>query len=155
MRTVVAIANEPALSSDERRSLRSVVGIVIPASAEYGVPGADDDAIFADILASLAGDAERVVLALRALDQLAGGVFAELPPQTQRELGARLREEQPATATLFAEIAAKSYYRDDRVMRSLGMDPRPPFPLGFEVEPGDWSLLDPVRARPKMYRDVP
>ena len=40
------------------------------------------------------------------------------------------------------------------VMRSLGMEPRPLFPKGFEVEQGDWSLLDPVRARPKLYRDA-
>ena len=35
------------------------------------------------------------------------------------------------------------YYRDDRVMRSLGQEPRPPFPKGHVVEQGDWSLLDP------------
>jgi len=28
------------------------------------------------------------------------------------------------------------------------------FPKGFEVEQGDWSLLDPVLARPKLYRDA-
>jgi hypothetical protein len=32
---------------------------------------------------------------------------------------------------------------------------RAPFPKGFELEAGDLSLLDPVRARPKVYRDVP
>jgi hypothetical protein len=47
------------------------------------------------------------------------------------------------------------YYRDDRVIRSLGMEPRPPFPKGHVLEQGDWSLLDPVRTRPKMWRDVP
>jgi hypothetical protein len=46
------------------------------------------------------------------------------------------------------------YYRDDRVMRSLGQEPRAPFPKGHVVEQGDWSLLDPVRARPRMYRVV-
>ena len=40
-------------------------------------------------------------------------------------------------------------------MRSLDMEPRPPFPLGYTLEEGDWSLLDPVRARPKFYRQVP
>jgi hypothetical protein len=39
-------------------------------------------------------------------------------------------------------------------MRSLGMEPRPPYPKGFAVEQGDWSLLDPVRARPTLYRDA-
>jgi hypothetical protein len=39
-------------------------------------------------------------------------------------------------------------------MRSLGQEPRPPFPKGHAVEQGDWSLLDPVRKRPPMYRVV-
>jgi len=51
-------------------------------------------------------------------------------------------------------IVLQCYYRDDRVMRSLGLEVRPPFPKGFEVEQGDWSLLDLVRARPKLYREV-
>jgi hypothetical protein len=46
------------------------------------------------------------------------------------------------------------YYRDDRVMHSLGQEPRAPFPKGHEVEQGDWSLLDPVRARPPIWRKV-
>jgi hypothetical protein len=37
-------------------------------------------------------------------------------------------------------------------MQSLGMEVRPPFPKGFEVEQGDWSLLDPVRVRQPFYR---
>jgi hypothetical protein len=39
-------------------------------------------------------------------------------------------------------------------MRSLDMEVRPPFPQGFAVEQGNWSLLDPVRKRPKLYRDA-
>jgi hypothetical protein len=46
------------------------------------------------------------------------------------------------------------YYRDDRVMRSLGQEPRSPFPKGHVVEQGDWSLLDPVKARKPFYRQV-
>ena len=57
-------------------------------------------------------------------------------------------------ATL-SRVVLACYYRDDRVVRSLGLEPRPPFPLGHTLEQGDWSLLDPVRARPKMWRDVP
>jgi hypothetical protein len=43
-------------------------------------------------------------------------------------------------------------YRNDRVVRSLGLDPRPPHPRGHELEDGDWPLLDPVRARAPMWR---
>jgi hypothetical protein len=46
------------------------------------------------------------------------------------------------------------YYRDDRVFRALDREPRPPYPKGHALEPGNWSLLDAVRDRPKMWRDV-
>ena len=46
---------------------------MIPASAEYGVPGADDETIFADIVKSLGRDRDDVRRALGALATLAGG----------------------------------------------------------------------------------
>jgi len=39
------------------------------------------------------------------------------------------------------------------LMRSLGREPRA-FPKGHIVEQGNWSLLDPVRARPPVDRLV-
>jgi hypothetical protein len=39
-------------------------------------------------------------------------------------------------------------------MHALGQEPRAPFPKGHVVEQGDWSLLDPVRARKPLYRRV-
>ena len=44
------------LSPPETRELSAFAGIMIPASARYGVPGADDPAIFADIVKSLGRD---------------------------------------------------------------------------------------------------
>ena len=68
-------------------------------------------------------------------------------PAAFREVGG------PPLAAL-VRVVLLCYYRDDRVMRSLGQETRAPFPLGHVVEQGDWSLLDPVRARPPMYRVV-
>ena len=40
-------------------------------------------------------------------------------------------------------------------MRSLGLEPRPPYPQGYEVEAGDYdSLLEPVRARGRLWRQA-
>jgi len=44
-------------------------------------------------------------------------------------------------------------YRDDRVLLALGMEARPPFPHGYTLEQGDWSLLDAVRKRLPFWRD--
>jgi hypothetical protein len=142
------------LSADQCRSLRCLAEMMIPASAEYGVPSAGDDAIFGDILKSLGRDAAHVVAVLETLDAIAGGPFADLDQERRDAIAARLRATAVEALTYATRIILQCYYRDDRVMRSLGLEPRPPFPKGFELEQGDWSLLDPVRARPKLYRDA-
>jgi hypothetical protein len=137
------------LSADQCRSLRCLAAMMIPASAEYGVPSAGDDAIFGNILQSIGRDAGHVTAVLEALDAMSGGPFADLNPQRRDAIAAQLRETGGEALMYLTRIILQCYYRDDRVMRSLGMEPRPPFPKGFEVEQGDWSLLDPVRARPR------
>ena len=63
------------LTDKEARDLRALAGIMIPASTVYGVPGADDDRIFADILKSLERDTPDARTALAQLATLSGGSF--------------------------------------------------------------------------------
>ena len=49
--------NDPALSAKQARELSAFAGTMIPASAHYRVPGADDAQIVADILKTLAATA--------------------------------------------------------------------------------------------------
>ena len=143
------------LTAEEQRSLRALVGVIVPASASYGEPGADDEPIFADILATIAPEIPRVRAALARLDALAGGRFADLDAARREAVALTFRDSEGMPLPPWVSVTVQCYYRDDRVMRSLGMEARPPFPKGFEVEQGDWSLLDPVRVRPKLYREVP
>ena len=121
----------------------------------YNVPCAGDDAIFADILAQFrprcgtrpGGDAA-TWMGWRAAR------FADLDSARREAVADRLRETGGLALKMLTRIILQCYYRDDRVMRSLDMEVRPPFPIGFELEQGDWSLLDPVRVRPKLYREV-
>ena len=145
---------DPNLSDQEKRTLAAVCARMIPASTEYKVPGADDPLIQADIAKSLGRDATAVHEALALLDRIAGGDFAALPVAKQDEACATLRAEGGMNLTLTTRIVLQCYYRDDRVMISLGMEPRPPFPKGHVLPQGDWSLLDPVRARGKIWRDA-
>jgi hypothetical protein len=142
------------LTAEQIRDFRALAGTIIPASATYGVPGADDERIFKDILRSLERDRDDVRQALAQLARLAGGAFAELDPARRAEVAATFRETGGAPLAALVRVVLLCYYRDDRVMQSLGLEPRPPFPKGHVVEQGDWSLLDPVRARPPMYRAV-
>jgi hypothetical protein len=58
---------ETELSRADLRDLRRIAGIMIPASTQYRVPGADDDATFADIVRSLGRDRDHVRKALAML----------------------------------------------------------------------------------------
>ena len=142
------------LTAEQARDLRALAGAIIPPSRDYGVPGADDELIFNDILRSLKRDHDDIRRALAQLAALAGGAFADLGPERRTEVAATFREIGGAPLAALVRVVLLCYYRDDRVMRSLGQEPRPPFPMGHVVEQGDWSLLDPVRARPPIYRQV-
>ena len=143
-----------AISPREAQELRSYAAAMIPASVEFAVPGADDEQIFAAILHSANARASSVVAALARLAELGGGSFAGLDGDSQQRVAGFFRRESPALAWQLSLLVASHYYRDDRVMRALGMETRAPFPQGFEVEQGDWTLLEPVRSGPKRYRDV-
>jgi hypothetical protein len=118
------------------------------------VPGADDELIFKDILRSLERDHDDICRALAHLAALAGGAFADLGSERRTEVAASFRDTGGAPLAALVRVVLLCYYRDDRVMRSLGQEPRPPFPKGHVIEQGDWSLLDPVRARSRMYRVI-
>jgi hypothetical protein len=140
------------LTPRQSDDLRAIAGVIIPASMEFDVPGADDPAIQADIVATLGRDAILVREALDELARLAGVPLASLDPTRRESVGLELRAKGGAAVATLTRVILQCYYRDDRVVRSLGLEPRPPFPKGHVLEDGDWSLLDPVRARPPFWR---
>jgi hypothetical protein len=143
---------EPSLTPTQRDDLRTIAGMIIPASAEFAVPGADDAVIQADIVATLGRDAGPVREALDEIARLAGSPLADLDPARREAVARELRAKGGAAVATLTRVVLQCYYRDDRVVRSLGLEPRPPYPKGHVLEDGDWSLLDPIRARPPMWR---
>ena len=145
---------DSALSEAEAADLRCLAGMIIPPSTAYAVPGADDATIFADILHSLGRDTADVRAALALAARLAGGPFVAATAERRDAVAAELRTQGGTQIAILARVVLLCYYRDDRVMISLGLEPRPPFPKGHVLEQGDWSLLDPVKARAPFWRPV-
>jgi len=140
------------LTSAHRGDLRTIAAMIIPASDEYKVPGADDTAIQADMLATLGRDAALVRQALDHLARLAGKPLADLEPAKREAIATEFRATGGGAAATLVRVVLQCYYRDDRVLRSLGLELRAPFPKGYTLEQGDWSLLEPVRARAGTLR---
>ena len=143
------------LTQGQRDDLRTVAAMIIPESEEYNVPGADDADIQADILATLGRDTGMVRAALDHLARLAGKPLAELDSEKRDAVAGEFRATGGAAAATLVRVVLQCYYRDDRVLRSLGHELRAPFPKGYTLEQGDWSLLDPVKARPPSLRRAP
>lgn len=135
------------LTRAQRDDLRTVAVMIIPASDEYNVPGADDSAIQADMLATLGRDTKLVAAALDHLARLAGQPLAELDAARRDAVAQEFRKHGGTAAATLVRVVLQCYYRDDRVLRSLGLELRAPFPMGHVLPDGDWSLLEPVKAR--------
>ena len=90
--------------------------------------------------------------ALDMLARIAGAPLAGLDPPERETVAIEFRANGGAAAATLTRVVLQCYYRDDRVVRSLGLEPRPPYPKGHVLEDGSWSLLDPVRARPPFWR---
>lgn len=137
---------EMTLTRAQCNDLRTVAGMMIPASEEYNVPGADDAVVQADILKTLGRDTKHVASALDHIARLAGAPLAELDEAKRDAVVQEFRASGGGPAATLARVILQCYYRDDRVLRSLGLELRAPFPKGHVLPDGDWSLLDPVKT---------
>ncbi len=148
------ISSDSPLTKEEREVLRLVAGLIIPASDEHGIPGADDEAIFANILASASAVAEPIAEGLNVLQELARRRHDESMTNLSKDDQLTLLRDSTSTRLLhiMLRLTGKAYYEDGRVLESINLKSTPPYPGGYELEQGDWSLLDPVKAREPFYR---
>ena len=71
------------------------------------------------------------------------------------ELGDRERTELVAPQGFSYALVPHAYigyYQQDQVLEAIGIEPRPPHPKGYTVPENDLTLLEPVKARGKHYR---
>ena len=133
-------------SPDEQTALAALVGQIIPTSAQFNQPAANDPDILLDILTSGAPLRETLADALATLFDA---------PQIDADRAATFRQDFPKEAELIQTLTAQCYYRDARVMAALNIDVRPPFPKGYIQDPNDFTLLDPVIQRGEIFRKTP
>jgi hypothetical protein len=141
------------VTGKERELLASVLDRLVPARDDGRAPGAGALGL-ADFLETAAARDPELRRALdAALPALAADGFARLAPDAQIARLTALSQQAPADFAALVQRTYQGYYQHPRVVEALGLPPRPPFPEGYAVAPTDFALLDPVRAREKLYRD--
>ena len=78
--------------------------------------------------------------------------YAELSRELQDDALSVFRERDPRFLLNLALQAVECYYLDSRVMASIGLPSRAPYPDGYTVHRGDLTLLDSVRERGQIWR---
>lgn len=131
------IGTDDPFSESSKAALQEILAYMIPAADDR--PAADDPLIFADFLITAKPHAEVILRALALAEKVTLSVLSQT---------------KTSEVAALTSIVVQCYYRDDRVMAALNMEARPPHPIGFELEESDWSLLDQVRERGKIYRDT-
>jgi len=146
--------------ADNNHMLTLVLDELIPPSADGRLPGAGALGIAADVAAAvkatpaLAPVIEGGLVALDGLSRARSpGGFGALSQAERAVVLHELEGADPVFVPTLLMLAYVGYYGNERIVTVLKPDPRAPHPIGYEVEPDDAVLLDPVRARGKLYRD--
>jgi Gluconate 2-dehydrogenase subunit 3 len=148
-------------TAEQEDMLHALLDEVIPPSADGRLPGAGGLDLIGHVVRTVRQMpmlAPVVQYGLSAIAELAGTRSADGWAGLSRAERSALLAEFAAGDQLFMPallfLAYSGYYQHPRVVEALGLEARPPHPQGYAMEPFDTTLLDAVRRRGKIYRDV-
>lgn len=147
------------LSAQQQELLIAVVDRIIPAAD--GVPGAGELEV-AEHVEGISGVTTQarslLVSGLKAIEATSGRIhskgFSGLSDFEKTDV---LQEVETLHKKFFNALIQETYsgyYSHPVVLRAKDLPLSAPQPIGYEVEPFDMSLLEPVRKRGKAYRDT-
>ena len=152
------MATPHTLSADQGATLDLVLNLIIAPSQDGRMPGAAEYDVLGYMIEAAPSALPVLCVELDELDAAAqsqfGTSFASLALSDAQVIVEARRRADPQFMAELARQTIACYYQQDQVVVAIGMQARPPFPQGYEVRMGDLSLLEPVRARGQMYRDV-
>lgn len=151
-----------AMSDDEVSTLAAILDEIIPPAGDGRLPGAGVLVAGGDLpgtLGSIPGLEPAIRQGIAAVaaathDRGQDRAFPELTREERLEVMAVVGEKDPGFLPSLMFLAFATYYRDRRVLEGLGFEARPPHPKGYEMAPGDLTLVGPVRRRGRMYREA-
>jgi hypothetical protein len=147
-----------SLNEGQMASLNVLIDLLIPAAKDGRMPAARSLDLFADISDMPPLNRAQIETGLADLEARAqqryGRWFAGLSAHEAMALVEELRAKASPFIQVFMTQTTGRYLAHDSVVLLIGLEVRPPWPKGNVVAQGDWSLIDVVKKRPKIYRQV-
>ena len=145
------ISSDGVFTKEQQQVIDAIANAMIRKDELLNLPSASDPRVMKTIMHKAAHFSERLIEGINALNE-------EIDPLTSTpEALLGVLDKNPKVRSfsrMLTIVVMQSYYQDPRVLTAHGQSARPPFPLGHDVESGDWSLLDPVKQRAPLYRRV-
>jgi len=143
------------LNIEQKKILLVLLNMIIPRSEDGKMPGAIDVGFITYIHNEkiLFWIQEGLTKIIDEAQEKYGNNFSNLDVLEQTEIINRLRRVHFRFFNNLAIQVMQCYYKNENVLVSIGLESRPPFPNGYQLEKGDLSLLEPVFLRGKIYRD--
>ena len=139
--------------------LRCVLNRIIPPKGE--LPGAGELGVIGYIDQMIGKSTDLKQMFARALSQIEiisnscfMKGFQELIEEQQIEVFCQLEKHEFKITETLVRYTYYGYYSNARILDRLGVGSKPPQPEGYHLEPGDLSLLNRVKNRGRIYRDI-
>ncbi len=156
--SALASAGKLVLDATERATLDALQDLMIPASRDGRMPSAKSLGLYSDSAGLTPEDMQVFAGGLAQIEARAlaahGAPFAQLPAAAAMTIVEEMRAQRSEFIQTFMLLTTARYLQNAAVMPLIGLEARPNWPEGHVVAEGDWSLIEVVRKRPKIYREV-
>jgi len=152
------IGTDNLLSDLQQRTLDTLLDMMVPAGDDGRMPSAREVGFIAWLTDISPKVLPEIADGLDGIDRITQSTYGmslnALSADNREAIMAALREGQGEFLAQLTSEVMSCYYQHPRVLEGLGLNAGPPFPAGNRVAQGDLSLLEPVIARGKIYRNA-
>lgn len=148
------ITDPEIIKVSERLTLNLLLEEFIPSNSELGMPSAAELGLLDVMLSEIGTD--WFLQGLQDLELESHSAFQEdfvkLSLEHRHSLVNKLMRNKFSFFQGLVKLLISKYYQNDEVLYLIGVEPRPPFPLGHITTDGAFSLLEPVYERGEIFR---
>ncbi len=80
--------------------------------------------------------------------------FADLADDQKVQVLRTVEAENSQSFAMLVRHTYAGYYSNSKIIELMGLEARPPQPLGFDLDPFDPSMVEKVSERGKIWRDA-
>ena len=150
--------NGKTLTDSQMNLLAKIAECLIPKTTN--MPSAAEIGAAEYIDSNIQTSAESKKLVIQGLQSIeikstdTGKEFKDLDIDERTNILKSIEEMHPSFFNYVLKQTCNAYYTNSSILNLIGAPNRPPQPAGFDLEQGDLSSLEAVRARGPIWRDI-